>query len=243
MVETGAIHRRRPAVILGRAEHNDGIGAMEFLQMRIVNDTVTEEQKKCGGCGEWDDCPKQPYPMRPGSAHITNVGSRGTGRLTHPCAKNSEMSCDEIAPSRRIFQRASSSVRSTMVEAISRGEVPPSTMMGMRIPSWSRTASAVVHSDSPLKFAEVAVIGMPAAFTTSKGIFAFGTRKATLPVLAVTFSGRREAALTMIVMGPGQNFFASARNSSGKELAKSSACSTSSINKESGLWRDRDLIS
>jgi len=36
---------------------------------------------------------------------------------------------------------------------------------------------------------DVAVIGMAAAVTTASGIFAFGTRSATLPVLAVTFSG------------------------------------------------------
>src|SRR5438067_8130375 len=95
-----------------------------------------------------------------------------------------------------------------MVDGISRGDVPPSTMIGIRIPSWSRTAIAVVHSDSPLRLAEVAVIGIPAAVTTASGILAFGTRSATLPVFAVTFSGRREAAFTIRVSGPGQNFFA-----------------------------------
>ena len=34
-------------------------------------------------------------------------------------------------------------------------------MMLMRPWSWSRTCSALVHSDAPLKLAEVAVIGMP----------------------------------------------------------------------------------
>src|SRR5437763_763574 len=102
-------------------------------------------------------------------------------------------------------QRASSSVRSTMVDAISRGEVPPSTMIEMRSWSWSRTAIAVVHSDAPLRLAEVAVIGIPAACTTANGILELGIRKATLPVLAVTFNGSREAARTIIVNGPGQN--------------------------------------
>ena len=91
-----------------------------------------------------------------------------------------------------------------MVEATSRGEVPPSTIMLMRPCSWSRTCSALVHSEAPLRLAEVAVIGMAAAATTARGIFAFGTRKATLPVLAVTFSGRRDPAFTMMVSGPGQ---------------------------------------
>src|SRR5205814_4493421 len=123
----------------------------------------------------------------------------------HPWAKNSEISCEEIAPCRRTYQRFSSSVRSTMVEATSRGEVPPSTMIEMRSFSCSRTACAVVHSAAPLKLAEVAVMGILAAWTTASGILEFGTRRATLPVLAVTFSGSREDARTMMVKGPGQN--------------------------------------
>jgi len=74
-----------------------------------------------------------------------------------------------MAPSRMMRQRASSSVRSTMVEATSRGEVPPSTMIEMRSCSWSRTASAVVHSAAPLKLADVAVMGILAACTTARG--------------------------------------------------------------------------
>src|SRR5579863_1928485 len=144
------------------------------------------------------------------------------GRRDHPFAKNSEISCEEMAPSRSMRQRASSSVRSTMVEAISRGEAPPSTIIGIRTPSCSLTSSALVHSDSPLRLAEVAVIGIPAAVTTAIGIAAFGTRSATFPVFAVTFSGNLDAAFTIIVNGPGQNFAASAWNSSGSGLANSS---------------------
>src|SRR5579863_3249001 len=93
-----------------------------------------------------------------------------------------------------------------IVEATSRGDDPPSTMMLMRPSSWSRTCSALVHSDAPLRLADVAVIGIAAAVTTARGIFALGTRSATLPVLAVTLSGRREPAFTIMVSGPGQNF-------------------------------------
>ena len=46
---------------------------------------------------------------------------------------------------------------------------------------------------------------MAAAVTTASGMRALGTRKATFPVFAVTFSGNREPALTMMVSGPGQN--------------------------------------
>jgi hypothetical protein len=53
-------------------------------------------------------------------------------------------------------------------------------------------------------------MGIAAAVTTASGIFAFGTRKATFPVLAVTFNGSRDPAFTMIVSGPGQYLRASA---------------------------------
>src|SRR5437868_13392879 len=113
-----------------------------------------------------------------------------------------------MAPSRRMRQPPALSVRSTMVEATLRGDGPPSTISGMRSPNWVRTQAAVVHSLAPLTLAEVAVMGTPAARITSMGIVAEGTRIATLPVLAVTFSGRRAAAFTMIVSGPGQYFSA-----------------------------------
>src|SRR5579872_6889509 len=91
-----------------------------------------------------------------------------------------------------------------VVEATSRGLVPPSTIRLSWLPSCARTPSAVVHSLSPLMLADVAVIGTPAARITSTGIRAAGTRRATLPVLAVTFNGRRGEAFTMMVRGPGQ---------------------------------------
>src|SRR5260370_27717794 len=93
-----------------------------------------------------------------------------------------------------------------MVDATLRGDGPPSTISEINAPSWSLTPCAVVHSASPLTFAEVAVSGTPAALTTASGMGAAGTRSATLPVLAVTFNGSRGAARTIMVSGPGQNF-------------------------------------
>src|SRR5260370_42404855 len=108
-----------------------------------------------------------------------------------------------MAPWRRIVT-LSGTLISMMVEGTARGLAPPSTIRLMRSQSCCRTPSAVVHSLAPLMLAEVAVIGTPAARMISTGIFAAGTRKATLPVLAVTLSGNREEALTMMVSGPGQ---------------------------------------
>src|SRR5579863_2542829 len=130
--------------------------------------------------------------------------------VAHPLAKKVEISSAGIAPSRMMRQRVPSSVRSIIVEGISRGEAPPSTIMLMRPCSWSRTCSALVHSEAPLRLADVAVIGMAAAATTASGILACGTRNATLPVLAVTLSGSRDPAFTMMVSGPGQYFRARA---------------------------------
>src|SRR5579859_526778 len=120
----------------------------------------------------------------------------------HQC-RNSWSSLSGIAPWRRM-EHLPGSLISRIVEATSRGLAPPSTIRPMRPPSCMRTPSAVVHSLSPLMLAEVAVIGTPAARITSTGIREAGTRSATLPVLAVTFSGSREDAFTMIVSGPGQ---------------------------------------
>jgi len=96
-----------------------------------------------------------------------------------------------------------------MVEGTLRGDGPPSTMTGISLPSCSRTPTAVVHSAAPLMLADVAVTATPAALITAIGMLAAGTRSATFPVFAVTFSGKREAARTISVSGPGQNFSAS----------------------------------
>src|SRR6266700_2535337 len=117
--------------------------------------------------------------------------------------RNSASSLSGIAPWRRMLILAGS-LMSTMVEATSRGLVPPSTIRLIWLPSCLRTPSAVVHSLAPLILAEVAVIGTPAARITATGTPAAGTRRATLPVLAVTFNGRREEAFTIMVRGPGQ---------------------------------------
>ena len=124
MIESRAENRGRSAIILSSAKHDNRVGLMQFLLTRIVNDGRNNRGQRAHQTNQGTDRnPEQ--PKRKVAA----------GRRDHPFAKNSEISCDEIAPSRRIFQRASSSVRSIMVEAISRGETPPSTMMGIRIPS------------------------------------------------------------------------------------------------------------
>jgi len=79
-----------------------------------------------------------------------------------------------MAPSRRIRQLEAIAEIDDRRSDIT-GRWPPSTMMLMRPSSWVRTCSAVVHSEAPLRFAEVAVIGMPAALIMASG---FGRRNA-----------------------------------------------------------------
>ena len=64
-------------------------------------------------------------------------------------------------------------------------------------------------------------MGRPSSETTARQMGASGTRRATLPVLAVTRKGSLLPALTMMVSGPGQNFSASRSNSGPMERASS----------------------
>ena len=60
----------------------------------------------------------------------------------------------------------------------------------------------------PARLAGVAVVGRQRRATTARGMAASGTRRARLPVLAVTRRGSLLPALTTMVRGPGQNFSA-----------------------------------
>ena len=71
------------------------------------------------------------------------------------------------------------------------------------------------------RLAEVAVMGRPRRLTTARGMAASGTRRARLPVLAVTRRGSLEPALTTMVNGPGQNF--SARRSKAESSWRASS--------------------
>src|SRR5215470_12584212 len=124
VIKAGTKHGRGTPIVLGGAENNDCVGWTQVLLLRIMNDRGNNR-------GEHREKKEQCAQRRPEQPE-TRLAA---GRRHHPLAKNSEISCEAIAPSRRIFQRASSSVKSTMVEDISRGDVPPSTMMGIRIPS------------------------------------------------------------------------------------------------------------
>src|ERR1700739_707306 len=97
---------------------------MQFLERCGVDnlDRTGDEKQDDGSYDEGDQQAGPPAP------HSMLVGAS----VIHPCAKKLEIWSAGIAPSRMTRQRAFSSLRSTMVEATSRGEFPPSTMMLMR---------------------------------------------------------------------------------------------------------------
>src|SRR5947208_10294695 len=105
-----------------RAETDTRSGWTQSMKRGFVDDTYSHtEHKPRKHSRDYSDQPKRPAFRN----------SHGCCR-THPCAKNSEISGAGMAPSRKMRQRASSSVRSTIVDATSRGEVPPSTIMEIR---------------------------------------------------------------------------------------------------------------
>src|SRR5262249_11371536 len=183
VVQTRFEDRRGAAAVLCRAKDDNRVGGAQFVAAGPFDHASVQCRSVDHGCEQ--------QPQRPSFEKTRRHQSR-----------NSASSLSGIAPWRRMV--VLSPLMSTMVEATSRGLAPPSTIRPMRPPSCWRTPSAVVHSLAPLMLAEVAVIGTPAARITSTGIRAAGTRRATLPVLAVTFNGRREEAFTMMVSGPGQ---------------------------------------
>src|SRR5262245_39104370 len=188
MIKPRLVDRRRLPSILGSTEHHDHIHLSALIVAGLRSDVPIKNTYICHqyGDGEQDKEATPPAGLRPS---------------THP--STSVISSLEMAPS-RMMRQPFASVRSTIVEGTLRGVLPPSTISGKRSPICRRTLSAVVHSAAPLRLAEVAVIGNPNPRTIAIGISAAGTRNATLPLFAVTLSGSRDDALTMIVSGPGQ---------------------------------------
>src|SRR5271166_640057 len=193
MVETGAIHGRGPSYVFGRAKHYDRVRGMGLIDPGLPHD-LHRGHHEVAAVSQHTQGDQPTVRMR-----LQTAGPRGD----YSWPSNSAICSEGIAPWRSSRQ-PSSLVRSTMVDGMSRGDWPPSTMRGRQSPNWSRTSCAFVHSEAPCRFADVAVIGDPTARIMANGTSAEGTRRATLPVLAVTLSGSFGSALTIIVSGPGQ---------------------------------------
>src|SRR5437763_13939319 len=96
MIESRAENRGRSAIILSGAKHDNRVRLMQFLFTRIVNDGWNNRGQCAHQTNQGTDRnPEQPKPKV------------AAGRRDHPFSKNSDISSDEFAHSRRIYLRAS----------------------------------------------------------------------------------------------------------------------------------------
>src|SRR5438552_7954052 len=119
MIEASAKDRRRFAGVFSGAEDDNDVGRTSLIESGLPRDAVVIDadvnQHQCEEPG--------------GDEFLVCVAKQRHQPST------SMMSSAEMAPSRIMRQPFASSVRSTMVEATTRGVVPPSTMSGMRSPN------------------------------------------------------------------------------------------------------------
>src|SRR5437867_12395491 len=115
MIQARSIYGGWSASVFSSAKNDNRIGWVQFLKRGIVDDTyANREEKPRKHSRDYSDQPKRP------AFRNSHVCCR-----THPCAKNSEISGAGMSPSRKLRQRAASSVRSTIVDATARAQVPP----------------------------------------------------------------------------------------------------------------------
>ena len=102
-------------------------------------------------------------------------------------------------------------VRSSTVDSRPTGHGPPSRISGTRSPSDSATCSARVGLTAPLRLAEGAAIGRPAARISACATGCAGARIATVssPAVASSAIGESLARGSTSVSGPGQKRAAS----------------------------------
>src|SRR5947207_492165 len=122
MIQARSIYGGWPASVFSSAKNDNRIGWVQFLKRGIVDDTyANREENPRKHSRDYSDHPKRPAFRN----------SHGCCR-THPCAKNSEISGAEMAPSRKMHHRSFSSEPSTIFVATVRDEVPPATIMAIR---------------------------------------------------------------------------------------------------------------
>src|SRR5271167_4479050 len=119
MFQTCAIDGRWASDIFGCSEHDDGIGWARLVEAGLMHHLRGNyQQQGDDGQHEKPDDPRITRRLRP-------AGARGD----YSWPSNSAICSEGIAPCRSSRQ-PSSLVRSTMVEGMSRGDWPPSTMRG-----------------------------------------------------------------------------------------------------------------
>src|ERR1022692_3561572 len=126
MVQARAIHRRRMAYVLRRAEHHDGIRGTGLVHPGFAHDLPAGVEKKSGGHNDGEG-----YDPA-GEMRVGDLYRRGA--YSWP-PKSSTICSSGMAPCRITRHVPSSLVRSMMVEGMSRGDWPPSTMMDKQSPN------------------------------------------------------------------------------------------------------------
>src|SRR5271165_3220675 len=111
--------------VLGCSEHDDGIDSADLVVIGFAHDLEGGRQQV--GNNGTDSQRKQP----PIGMSLKNAGPRGG----YSCPSSSTICSEGMAPCRNKRQEPSSLVRSTMVEGISRGDCPPSTIRGRQSPN------------------------------------------------------------------------------------------------------------
>src|SRR5439155_26417421 len=106
MIQARSIYGGWSASVFSSAKNDNRIGWVQFLKRGIVDDTyANREEKPRKHSRDYSDQPKRPAFRN----------SHGCCR-THPCAKNSEICGEGIALSRKMRQRASSYVCSSIYD-------------------------------------------------------------------------------------------------------------------------------
>src|ERR1019366_979374 len=126
VIEPSAQYRGRPSVVFRGSKHNNGVRRATLIVICLFHNGKTGVNEKHDGCCE--------AGQQNGGCDLPAAERWNRG---HPWPNISAIFSSGIAPSRITRQRLSPWLRSTIVDAISRGEVPPSTMSGMRSSSCS----------------------------------------------------------------------------------------------------------
>src|SRR5271169_1581950 len=125
MLQPRPVDGRGMPHVLGRAEHDDGVDRTGLIIIGFAHDLEFGRQQV--GKTRTNSQRKQP----PIGMSLKNAGPRGG----YSWPSNSTICSEGMAPCRNKRQEPSSLVRSTMVEGMSRGDWPPSTIRGRQSPS------------------------------------------------------------------------------------------------------------
>src|SRR5208337_2291587 len=125
MLQPRPINGRGMPHILGCSEYDDGINPAGLIVIGFAHNLEGGRQQ----VGKAGDNSQRKQPSI--AMSLESAGPRGG----YSCPSSSTICSEGMAPCRNKRQEPSSLVRSTMVEGISRGDCPPSTIRGRQSPN------------------------------------------------------------------------------------------------------------